>query len=251
MELALTDLSRLENLGEDLRGLLQRARQLSLETKTLLGESRLLRVAALRAFDRIRHHQNFFSAGKRRTCVCSWRSALACSTENRAARKDVAASGAGIELDRRVAFHLAGERPVKVPPFSTCRSAANRLLRRLDREGVTHTLEAARGQWYCTWKRKSDGATIATGSGSAPALAVCRAVLNLDLGRIRPAIPSGLQSKASEALRARALETYRCVRCGSEISSGRKPRSGATCNPCSWRDGRDRRFARPGSSQIV
>jgi len=242
MNQAVANIRRLEILSADLRSLVRRCEQLSHESEILLDQVYLRRADALQAAERLsRHYLDFLSAEKRKACVCSWRAVLECARLNHAARQQ--ASGAGVELDKRVAFHLAGERPVKAPPFSTCLSASRRLTRRLERDGLSQTLLRIQGEWYCSWTRTSDGATVATGSGPAPAMAVCRAVLNLDLGRLRPAILSDEPSKAGEFLRARALETFRCAECGAEIASSRKPRAGTTCNPCAWRAGRGRRLA--------
>jgi len=210
MDQTVVGLHRLETLGEDLRALLELSDGLSREAEELRDQFYLRRIAFRREFERLARlvgppHSNHARAG----CMCSWRCALDCAAENRAARKSAASNGAGVEMDRRVAFHLAGERAEKVPPFSTCRSACNRLVRRLEREGLAHKRERAGDQWFSTWARKSDGATVATGSGNGPALAVCRSVLNLDLGRIRPAIPSASQSETLDDLRARALVSYR------------------------------------------
>src|SRR5262249_57424520 len=94
--------------------------------------------------------------------------------------------GAGIEMDRQVAVHVSGEHHREVPPFSSSERAANRLARRIAREGLTATFELEGGIWHCSWRKTEDRSLLSSGTGQTRALAICRSILNLDLGRIRP-----------------------------------------------------------------
>lgn len=93
---------------------------------------------------------------------------------------------AGPGLDRRIAKRVLGRRHSANPPhYSTEVDASEELLARLEREGVTATLEEDEGLWYCVFwaQRLGDGVKerIATGSAHTRPLAACRAVLNLPL----------------------------------------------------------------------
>jgi len=95
-----------------------------------------------------------------------------------------AASGLG--LDRRIARLIDGPRTGSEPlPYSTDEHAADGLMSRLERVGLTAELEQEKDHWYCVFwaPRRGDGQKerIASGSALERPLAICRAVLNLPL----------------------------------------------------------------------
>jgi hypothetical protein len=147
-------------------------------------------------------------------------------------------SEAGADLDQMVSYHLGGERPRVASPVSTSEHAASRLLRRIEREGLKALLQSQDGHWYCSWRRVSDGSLVASGSGLSREVAICRSVLNLDLGRIRPAGngrgPLSLVRRAfrESATRKRSVV---CQKCGNEFTRSYKPRAEIVCNVCWWR----------------
>jgi hypothetical protein len=95
-------------------------------------------------------------------------------------------ASSGPALDRRIAKLIDGPRAAGEPPrYSTQEEAAAELLRRLEDCRITASVEEDGGRWYCVFwaPRPGDGVKerVASGSAAGRALAVCRAVLNLQL----------------------------------------------------------------------
>jgi hypothetical protein len=98
----------------------------------------------------------------------------------------IAPADPGPYLDRRIARLIEGPRSAaESPPYSTEETAAQELVVRLDRQGITATFEQDGDYWYCVFwgPRAGDGVKERVSSGSALTrpLAICRAVLNLPL----------------------------------------------------------------------
>src|SRR5262249_20556098 len=124
----------------------------------------------------------------------------------------------------------------EIPPFSSSERAANRLARRIVREGLTADFEHEDGIWYCFWRKTEDRSLLSSGTGGTRALAICRSILNLDLGRIRPHLSTTPGAMVGNLFSTLARDVFSCPKCGAEISTGRKPRPGRLCNICSWRE---------------
>jgi hypothetical protein len=92
----------------------------------------------------------------------------------------------GPALDRRIAGLIDGVRNDAAPPqYSTEESQAADVVRRLEAQGITASIEQDADSWYCVFwaPRPGDGTKerVASGGAAARPLAICRAVLNLPL----------------------------------------------------------------------
>lgn len=127
----------------------------------------------------------------------------------------------GSSLDQRIAKLLEGRQAAtEVPRYSTDENAADAIMSRVAKEGLTPTFEQQDGKWYCVlWvARPKDEAKerIATGSAPTRPLAICRAFLNLPLrgsGRslhLRTATRGWIAdlSEAGTGTSARAADTH-------------------------------------------
>jgi hypothetical protein len=141
----------------------------------------------------------------------------------------------GPELDRQVALVLNGES--KGIPYSTDEAVSARLVRRLEKMGLTVVVEELDGVAYCTLS--VGGERVATGSDKLRPAAIARAVVHCRfpfayVDRIvssRPASAVRIDSLSSP------LYVSRCVECGDEVQRVRRQVTlPVTCNPCGWKN---------------
>ncbi|MCA1579915.1 MAG: hypothetical protein LC796_00705 [Acidobacteria bacterium] len=103
-------------------------------------------------------------------------------------------------------------------------------------DGITATIEAADGQWYCTLRRGAGGkgGRLSTGSGSTRPLAIARAVLNGRLEAGEPVPASDAHRLLLRGFARRAEGPSACSSCGSELPVRARPRTHSLCGVCSW-----------------
>jgi hypothetical protein len=145
----------------------------------------------------------------------------------------------GPEMDRQIARKLNGDVKSRPAAYSTSETAAERLLRRLAREGMPATLEAEGSRWYCTiWRREAwSGERVSNGSGETRAAAVARAVLNASFEACAP-----IPANDAHPILARGLgratpsgrETPLCRTCGIDLPIRHRSGIHRYCGVCSW-----------------
>ena len=144
---------------------------------------------------------------------------------------------AGPEMDREIARKLNGDAKPRPAAYSTSETAAERVLRRLRRDGLASTVEFKRGAWHCTiWRGPSaSGEPIAVGIGETRPLAVGRAVLNATFETGAPVRANNAHPLFAKGI-ARPPQggLPRCRTCGVDLPIRARTRLRRYCGVCSW-----------------
>lgn len=145
----------------------------------------------------------------------------------------------GRDLDTTLSLLLNGETRRNPPAYSTSPLAADRLLRRMARQGISARVEEWGSLWYCTLLQGDS--RLSSGSGETRPLAISRAVLGCRFGvPPPPKAPAPLKSERLVA-RAASEESRQCEVCGSPLNPARtRATLRRICNVCSWKRDKER-----------
>ncbi|MCA1579824.1 MAG: hypothetical protein LC796_00235 [Acidobacteria bacterium] len=145
----------------------------------------------------------------------------------------------GRELDTTLSLLLNGETRRNPPAYSTSPLAADRLLRRMARQGISARVEEWGNLWYCTLLQGES--RLSSGSGETRPLAISRAVVSCRFA-VPPPVKQGPPTKSDRFIPRPATEESRqCEVCGSPLNPARaRATLRRICNVCSWKRDKER-----------